>query len=88
MKTIDLSTLAPTVAELVSLAGEQNLVLETADGRRFVLAEIDDFDEELAATRKNKALMRLLKERSDEPAEFTLEQMRDELKAKSKRGKR
>lgn len=55
-----------------------------------MLAESDEFDEELAASTKNKALMRLLNERSEEPAEFPLEQVRAEVKGtgKSKRSKR
>ena len=63
MKAIDLSTASPTLAEVLGLAGEDNVILETAEGRRFLLAEIDDFAEEVEAVRQNEALMRLLAER-------------------------
>jgi hypothetical protein len=56
MKTIDLSTTTPTLAEVLDLAGEDNVILRTPEGRQFVLAEIDDFADEVERTGRNKAL--------------------------------
>lgn len=47
MKAIDLSTTSATLAEILDLAGEDNILLRTREGRQFVLAEIDDFAAEV-----------------------------------------
>lgn len=84
MKAIDLSTASPTLAEVLELAGEDNVVLRTPEGRQYVLAEIDDFAEEVARAGRNESLMRLLDERSQETARFTLSQVRQDLKGKGR----
>jgi hypothetical protein len=81
MKAIDLSTAAPTLAEVLELAGQENLILRTPEGKEFVLAEIDDFAAEVALVRQNDALMQLLAERSKEPGKYTLSQVRERLNA-------
>jgi hypothetical protein len=81
MKAIDLSTAAPTLAEVLELAGQENLILKTPEGKEFVLAEIDDFAQEVALVRQNDALMQLLAERSKEPGKYTLGQVRARLNA-------
>jgi hypothetical protein len=86
MKAVDLAKMSPSLAELLKLASEENVILTTSEGRRFVLAEIDDFAEEVAQVRQNTALMQLLDERSRETATFTLSQAREQLRAK-KRGR-
>jgi hypothetical protein len=87
MKAIDLSTASPTLAEVLELAGEENVVLRTPEGRQYVLAEIDDFAEEVAKVARNEALSRLLDERSQERTQFTLSQVREELQRR-KNGQR
>jgi hypothetical protein len=84
MRAIDLSAVAPTLAEVLQLAGEDNVILRTPDGRRFVLAEIDDFADEVAKVRENKSLMQLLGERSGETATCTLKEVRGQLQGKKK----
>ena len=81
MKAINLSTAAPTLTEVLELAGQENLILKTPEGREFVLAEIDDFAEEVALVRQNDALMQFLAERSKEPGKYTLSQVRERLDA-------
>ena len=82
MKAIDLSTASPTLTEVLELAGEDNVVLRTPEGRQYVLAEIDDFAEEVARVGRNEPLMRLLRERSREANPVTLSQVREELQGK------
>jgi hypothetical protein len=82
MKTIDLSTSSPNLPEILQLASEENVILKTADGRQFVVAEIDDFAEEVRLTRQNEPLMRLLDERSKETATFSLKEVREQLQKK------
>jgi hypothetical protein len=52
--------------EILQLAGEENVTLTTSDGREFVVAEIDDFAEEVHLTQHNEALRRLLDSRAQE----------------------
>jgi len=82
VKTIDLATESLTLKKLLQLAGEENVILRTSEGRAFVLAEIDDFADEVARTARNDALMELLSERSKEAAVYSLSDARKKLKAK------
>ncbi len=79
MKIVELTAIAPTLAELLDLAGEETLILKTAEGREFVLAAVDDFDTELALICQNEELMALLAERSRENKTYTLQQVREQL---------
>ncbi len=85
MKAINVSRTSPTLREVLELAGEDNVLLRTSEGRQYVLAEIDDFAEEVAKVRKNKAITQLLGKRSKEAAPFTLSQVREELQARNGR---
>jgi hypothetical protein len=82
MKAIDVGKTNPTLTEVLELATSENLVLKLADGRAFVVAEIDDFDQELARVRENENLMKLLDERSNEKVKYTLADVRKRLKVK------
>lgn len=85
MTRIDLTKISPTLPQVLQLASEEEVILETLEGRRFVLAEIDDFATEVAAVVKNKALMRLLAERSKEKKRVSLGEARTRLGLKGKR---
>jgi hypothetical protein len=87
MKTIDLATSKPTLAQILDYAGEDNVILQTTDGRHFVLVEIDDFAEEVAKVRANEKLMQLLEERSKEKTGISLAEAREQLKINTKRRK-
>ena len=67
MKVIDLGEKEPSLSDLIILARKQNLLLKTAEGQEFVLAEVDDFAKEVALVRRNKELQRLLARRSRDP---------------------
>jgi hypothetical protein len=85
MKTIDLSTQRASIEDVLHLAEGDNLVVRTADGKVFAIAEVsdsdqdDDFAPEVALARQNKALRALLSERSREPGKHTLDQVRHKL---------
>src|SRR6266511_4597098 len=79
LKTIELTTIAPHLAELLDLASEDALILKTPEGREYVLVERDDFDAELALITQNEELMTLLEERSQEQKTYTLQQVREQL---------
>jgi hypothetical protein len=82
MKAIDLGTASPTLAEILQLAGEDNVILKTPDGREFVLAEVDDFAQEVALVRQHEELMRLLAQRSKETKKHTLAEVKKQLKVR------
>ena len=79
MKAIDLTPSGPTLPEILELAGRGNVILRTPDGREFLVAEIDDFADKVAAVRRNPELMQLLAERSAEEPKYTLEEVRARL---------
>ena len=79
MKRVDLTTERLTLAEILELAGEENIILRTSDGREFVVAEIDDFDKEIALIREQQELMEFLEQRSQETDTLTLQQVREKL---------
>ena len=89
MKAIDVSRASPTLREVLRLAAEDNVLLRTSEGRQYVLAEIDDFAEEVARVRNNAPIMELLNTRSKEPAHLSLNQVREKLHGKrARQGKR
>ena len=55
------------------------VLLKTSDGRRFVLAEVDDFDQEITLAGQNQALMEFLAQRSREVSTYSLGQVRERL---------
>lgn len=79
MKVVNLEKSAPTVKQLISFARKQNVLLRTAEGQEFVLAEIDDFAQEVSLVRRNKDLMRLLAKRSKEKETYSLAEVKQRL---------
>ncbi|MGD2184376.1 hypothetical protein [Lusitaniella coriacea] len=65
MKIIQVSEDSTTLAALLEAAQHENLILRTADGLEFILAELDDFDREIELTRQNEELMDFLNRRAE-----------------------
>ena len=74
MKTITIPTRAKAINDLLKKARRRSIVLETADGKRYVLTAVsnwegfdvgnsEDFGEEVKRTVQNKRLMKFLVER-------------------------
>jgi hypothetical protein len=74
MKTVTVSARSRTLNKLMKMAEHGELILQSTSGEQYLLARVtgtesfyvgdsDDFDEEIAATRKNKRLMKFLDER-------------------------
>ncbi len=74
MKTITVSTKSKTLNELLKKAKRSGLILQSADGDKFLLTRIveaqgfyvgdsDDFEVEVEMTRQNKPLMKFLDKR-------------------------
>ncbi len=79
MKTITVSKHARSIVDLLQQAHTENLILKSPDGVEFILAEIDDFDREIALTRQNTALMELLDLRARQRHTIPLEEVKRQL---------
>lgn len=79
MKTIHVSADQSAVLALLEQAGDENVLLQTPEGRAFVLAEVDDFEREIELVRRNEELMNFLAARSQEKKRFTLQEVREKL---------
>ncbi len=80
MKIINLDRKKTTLAQVLKMAGEENLILKTSEGKEFVLAEADDFSREISLVRENGPLMALLTKRSREKKKYSIGQVRKILK--------
>jgi phosphoserine phosphatase len=63
MKIIDVPLDSTFLLSLLTEAKQQNLILRTVDGLEFILAELDNFDQEIELTRQNQELMAFLDDR-------------------------
>lgn len=79
MKIINISQDSSALMTLLAEAKEDNLLLRTADGSEFILAEVDNFDRELELTRQNLELMAFLDERAKEQSTLSAAEVRAEL---------
>ena len=79
MKTINLSELNVSINNLIEQAKEEDLLFQLGDGSKFMLSIVDDFDLEIAQTRKNEKLMQYLENCSQEEAIYSLDDVKKEL---------
>jgi hypothetical protein len=79
MREINLSETTPSLQELLQLAVAGNLILKTGDGKEFLLAEIDDFDREIALVRQQPELIAFLEQRSKATRTYTMNEAREAL---------
>ena len=81
MKTVNLATTPSNLEDLLDLAGKEAVLLRTAEGREFILTEVDDdFDKEIESVRQNRELLEFLDHRSGEKETLSLKQVRERLK--------
>lgn len=78
MRRVDLTS-SSTLSELLDLAREENVILKTPEGQEFILAEVDDFESEIEATRQNRELTEFLEQRSRERASYSIHEVRKKL---------
>lgn len=79
MKAIDVPKSAAALNRLLRQARQENLILRSADGEEFVVAEINDFDREIELTRENKALMKFLDSRARQRKRIQLSEVKRRL---------
>ena len=79
MKTIPVSKRSREINVLLKHARRENVILRSADGGEFLLAELDDFDREIELIRGNKALLKLLDERARQSQTLSLRTVKTRL---------
>ena len=79
MKTIPVSKRSHGINVLLKRARRENVILRSADGGEFLLAELDGFDREIGLARGNKALMRLLDARARQSRTLSLGAVKAQL---------
>ncbi len=76
MRTIKVSKQSKALNSLLRRARHENVILRSAEGSEFILAEIDDFNREIELTRQNKRLMKLLEARARQKSTISLEELK------------
>ena len=79
MTVIKLAETHLTLDEVIGLAKDGVVVLPSPDGPAFALAQLDDFEVEVALLRKNSDFLSFLKQFSHQEASVSLEDLRKEL---------
>ncbi|NUQ64192.1 MAG: hypothetical protein HUU20_17110 [Pirellulales bacterium] len=79
MKTITVSQQATEVNALLAEARHQDILVRAADGTEYMLSVIDEFDEEIARTRRNPKLMAMLDERARQSQTIPLDEVKRQL---------
>jgi hypothetical protein len=64
MKTIHLAAEQPNLDTIINLARTEPVLLLTGDGKEFLVAEADDFEEEVETLRRSSAFQQFLEGRS------------------------
>ena len=79
MKTVSIPSQASELQALLDQARDEDILVRTADGSEFFVSLLDDFDWELALTRKNAKLMTLLDERAKQTETIPLAEVKRQL---------
>ena len=79
MKVINISVDSTFLSNLLKEAMKENIILRTAEGREFILAEINDFDREIELSRQNQELMAFLEQRGRETKTVSAQEARRRL---------
>jgi hypothetical protein len=79
MKTLELTSQAPTLPELIKLAQAEPVLIRTATGEEYVLGAIDDFEREVELMRSSPQLRQLLEDRRKEKGTVSAQELRSRL---------
>ncbi len=79
MKIINVPLDSTALIALLIEARQQNLILQTEDGLEFILAEINNFDQEIELTRQNQELMAFLGDRGQQTKTISAAEVRARL---------
>lgn len=79
MKTVTITGGSAEIRALLDQARDEDVVVRLDGGSEFMLSAIDDFDHEIARTRRNEKLMSLLDERAGQTQTVPLEEAKRQL---------
>ena len=79
MKTIDLATGSRDVDEILEEARRDDVIVRSADGSEFLLSAVDEFDREIALTRRSEKVMALLDSRARQVTTIPLDEAKRQL---------
>ena len=79
VKTVDLARKQITLEQALKLASQGSVRILTADGRAYVLEDVEDFAKEVKLLGKSAKFRRFLERRSKEAATKSLEDYRQSL---------
>ncbi len=79
MKTITIPPQATDVNALLEQARDEDILLRAADGREFMVSAVDEFDHEIARTRRNAKLMAVLEQRAKQAQVVPLDEVKGQL---------
>jgi hypothetical protein len=79
MRKVNVSTKEKTINSLLKKAQKGGLILRSAEGQEFILAEINDFNREIELTRQNKSLMKLLDLRGKQTKTFKASEVKKQI---------
>ncbi|MCC5635141.1 hypothetical protein LC593_04590 [Nostoc sp. CHAB 5844] len=79
MKTITLPENLTEIHSVFEQANDEDVIIQLADGRHFMLSAIDDFDIEIAQTRRNQKLMAFLYQRARQTQTIPLDKVKRQL---------
>jgi hypothetical protein len=79
MKNVDLRNTQVDLAELLHLAEGESVLVVSRDGHEFILAEADDFDDEVRALRNSPRFQSLLDQRMKGEVRIPIEEIEKEI---------
>ena len=79
MRTVNLAEEPLDLAAVLTLAGQEPVLLLTPDGKEFVLTEADDFEREVESLRRSPTFQQFLEARSKDQHRIPLEEIEQEL---------
>ncbi len=79
MKTVTITEGSEEIRALLDQARDEDLIVRLDDGSEFMLSAMDDFDYEIALTRRNERLMSLLDARAGQTRAVPLEEAQRQL---------
>ena len=79
MKSVDLRSENVDLSQLLHMAERDAVLVVAEDGREFIVAEADDFDEEAEALRKSARFQSFLDRRMSDKSRIPIEDIEKEV---------
>jgi hypothetical protein len=79
MKAVTITGDSGEIRALLEQARDEDVIVRMDDGSEFLLSAVDDFDHEIARTRRSEKLTALLDERAGQTRTIPLEEVRRRL---------